>query len=525
MAKTNASIPQGTRDFGPDVVRKRDFIFDTIKNVFELYGFQPLETPAMENLETLMGKYGEEGDKLIYRILDSGNPFSKYFFEELVKWFEDISKRNEEFKKDYPKLSPEINFAELPLGKLNPESLEYISKIIIEHSPKLKNEVSGKALRYDLTIPFARYVAMNHGQLTYPFKRYQIQPVWRADRPQKGRYREFYQCDADVVGSVDLVTELELLKIYDQVFTELHVPNVEIRINSRAILKGLSKCLEAEEKIIEITSEIDKIDKVGIEKVKESLFKKGLNESQLDFLEKYLTIKGKDDAERINNLYDLFKSTGKFEYNTAYAEIFGRVRSIIDFSKFEGLRFKGTELKVDFALARGLNYYTGLIVEVKCSSVKIGSLGGGGTYHNLTALFGIDDLPGVGISFGVDRIYDVLDELDLFPKNLETAVQVLFFNLGSDPESNIAVGLNEVIKCMEIAGVLRSKGISCEIYPKSGVKFDKQFKYAQKKNIPYAIIIGQDELQKDSCQMKNLVTGHQSEIAIKDLIDFSFGSA
>jgi histidyl-tRNA synthetase len=519
MAKP--SLPQGTRDFGPEVVRKRNYILNTIRNVFELYGFQPLETPAMENIETLMGKYGEEGDKLIFRILDSGNSFQQEFFKGLFKYVLD-------FRSQIVHANPNIfhfeSFEFLENLINHPTVITSLSKQLQEdkdlnkrYLSKFKNEVSSKALRYDLTIPFARYVAMNHGQLTFPFKRYQIQPVWRADRPQKGRYREFYQCDADVVGSVDLITELELLKIYDTVFERLNLPEVEIRINSRTVLKALAACINDQDRFLDVTTTIDKLDKIGIEKVKEELLIKGFNKNQIIFIEKYLNVTGNTELEKINNLFSLFQETGVVVNPDAYAITVGRLRSLIEFSSFSF-----TKLKVDFTLARGLNYYTGLIVEVKCNAVKIGSIGGGGTYHNLTELFGIPNLPGVGISFGVDRIYDAVEELGLFPKELDINTQVLFFNLGRDESNNTTVGLNEVLKCVELAEELRKQNIRCEIYPKSGVKFDKQFKYAEKKGIPFVVIIGEEEIKTGSYKLKNIVTGEQKDLTKEELLDFSF---
>lgn len=455
MAKVKVGIPQGTRDFSAEVVKKRQYIFNTIRNVFELYGFQPLETPAMENLETLMGKYGEEGDKLIFKILNNGleNP-SK--FEQTRNAFEKILE-----------------------GKNNPNITE-------------------RALRYDLTIPFARYVAMNHGQLTFPFKRYQIQPVWRADRPQKGRYREFYQCDADVVGSNSLLNEVELVNIYATVFKQLSI-EVEIKINSRKILAALAEVCGGAEKLTDITVAIDKLDKIGIEKVKEELVQRGLNENQINIIEQYLLIDG-NNVERLNKLKKLIgnnelgnKGIEEIEYVLTHCQL-----SIVN-------------CQLDFTLARGLNYYTGIIFEIKAKNVQMGSIGGGGRYDDLTGLFGVPNIPGVGISFGVDRIYDVMEELKLFPETLSTSTQVLFFNLG------IEVGK----KAFHLMQQLRSKNIRCELFHETS-KFDKQFKYAEKKNIPYAIIIGSKELTENTCVVKNLSNGTQQTITQEALTLFSF---
>ncbi|MBK6383231.1 MAG: histidine--tRNA ligase [Chitinophagaceae bacterium] len=455
MAKP--SLPQGTRDFGPDIVRKRTYILNTIRPVFELYGFQPLETPAMENLDTLMGKYGEEGDKLIFKILNNGL---------------DNKEKEKQAREDFEKVL---------LGKNT-------------------KGITERALKYDLTIPFARYVAMNHGQITFPFKRYQIQPVWRADRPQKGRYREFYQCDADVVGSNSLLNEMELASIYHEVFTRLGLTTYELKINHRKILTALAEICGGANKITDITIAIDKLDKIGLEKVKEELSQRGLVPEQINFIEKYLSIKGKNE-DVLTALKTLLgnNETGKIgieeiEYLLA------------------NLKQQAVNITIDPTLARGLNYYTGVIFEAKApADVKIGSIGGGGRYDDLTGLFGVPNIPGVGISFGVDRIYDVLEELDLFPADVHTGTQVLFFNLG-EAESKLAFNLMQQ---------LRQKGVRSELYHEQA-KFDKQFKYAEKKNIPFVIIIGEKELQETTCNIKNLATGQQETISTGSLLTYSF---
>ena len=489
------SLPQGTRDFGPDVVRKRQYILNTIKTVFELYGFQPLETPAMENIETLMGKYGEEGDKLIFRILDSGNPFNKEFFQSLLQSIQNKLQLSEAVRKR---------------DNLEPLSIEdYKRNLIDAHNslledkneqniylPKLKNETSGKALKYDLTIPFARYVAMNHNQLTFPFKRYQIQPVWRADRPQKGRYREFYQCDADVVGSNSLINEVELANIYNDAFQKLGIKNYELRINSRKILTALAEIAGGADKMIDITIAIDKLDKIGIEKIKVELAGRGLSRNQIAAIENYLNING-SNAEKISAIKKMFGDSA-----TAQQGI----------EQIEFLVNSAPDVIVDFTLARGLNYYTGIIFEAKApAEVKIGSIGGGGRYDDLTGLFGVPNIPGVGISFGVDRIYDVMEELKLFPQTIEIGSRVLFFNLGAE-ESQTAYYLLQQ---------LRHKGIASEIYHEP-TKFDKQFKYAEKKNIPFAIIIGSKEIETKTCVIKDLRSGEQRSVAFDELSQFSF---
>lgn len=447
-----AGIPQGTRDFNAATVQKRNYIFQTIQTVFELYGFQPLETPAMENLDTLMGKYGEEGDKLIFKILNNGldNPAKQ---EQIVADFNKILE-----------------------GKNN-------------------KGITERALRYDLTIPFARYVAMNYGQLTMPFKRYQIQPVWRADRPQKGRYREFYQCDADVVGSNSLLNEVELTAIYATVFERLQLP-VEIRINSRKILAGLAELCGGQEIMAPITVAIDKLDKIGIEKVKEELSQRGITQDQILIIEKYLSIDGANE-EKIAQLKQLMgnnptaiKGIEELEYILAYHS-----------NKYQ------SKIVVDFTLARGLNYYTGVIFEIKAIGAQMGSIGGGGRYDDLTGLFGVPNVPGVGISFGVDRIYDVLEELQLFPEAVQKSTRVLFFNLG----------IEEHQTAFHLMQELRERGIAAELYHEQS-KFDKQFKYAEKKQVPYVVIIGSTELTEGTCIIKNIVTGEQKTILQQELV-------
>ena len=448
-------LPQGTRDFSAAVVRKRNYIFQTIKNVFELYGFQPLETPAMENLDTLMGKYGEEGDKLIFKILNNGldNPSKQ---EQIIADFQKVLEG------------------------------------------KNTKGITERALRYDLTIPFARYVAMNYGQLTLPFKRYQIQPVWRADRPQKGRYREFYQCDADVVGSNSLLNEVELTNIYATVFDQLGIP-VEIRINSRKILAALAEVCGGADKMIDITVAIDKLDKIGIEKVKEELTERGLNNDQISIIEKHLSITGTSD-EKIIQLESLIGN------NEIGQQGIIEIKHVLSNSQLSTIN---CQLIPDFTLARGLNYYTGIIFEVKALNVQMGSIGGGGRYDDLTGLFGVPNVPGVGISFGVDRIYDVMEELQLFPDTVQIGSKVLFFNLG-EAESKNAFSLLQQ---------LRQSGIAGELFHEQS-KFDKQFKYAEKKNIPFVIIIGSKEMENGTCVVKDLQKGTQEEMSQTSLVKY-----
>ena len=451
------SLPQGTRDFNAVTVQKRQYIFQTIRSVFASFGFSPLETPAMENVETLMGKYGEEGDKLIFKILNNGldNPQKK---EQTLQGFDKILEG------------------------------------------KSSSNITERALRYDLTIPFARYVAMNHGALTFPFKRYQIQPVWRADRPQKGRYREFYQCDADIVGSESLLNEVDLVALYITAFERLNLP-VEIKINNRKILLALAEICGGSDKLIDLTIAIDKLDKIGWEKVQLELSAKGFSNEQQTTIQTYLNIEGSNE-EKIKKLATLLGENASGQAGIA------ELNYVLNYHTQTGM---AKHLVADFTLARGLNYYTGLIFEVKAIDAQMGSIGGGGRYNDLTSLFGVPNIPGVGISFGVDRIYDVMEEKNLFPASVEQTTQVLFFNLGE----------NEALQSYQLMLALRNKKIACEIYPEKS-KFDKQFKYAEKKNIPTIVIIGSDELAEKKCTIKNLATGHQATITFEALIDFNF---
>ena len=451
MAKP--SIPQGTRDFSAETIRKRNFILQNIKSVFELYGFQPLETPAMENLDTLMGKYGEEGDKLIFKILNNGL---------------NDPKNSDKARAGFDKLMEGKNTSDL----------------------------TERALKYDLTIPFARYVAMNHGQLSFPYKRYQVQPVWRADRPQKGRYREFTQCDADVVGSTSLLNEIELCNIYHTAFSNMGLTNYELKINSRKMLAALAEICGGADKLIDITVAIDKLDKIGLEKVKEELTQRGLNDLQIKTIENYLLISGSNE-EKIAAAQDLFAG------NDTAAKGIEELRYV-------SLHSAHVHLSIDFTLARGLNYYTGIIFEVKApDTVKIGSIGGGGRYDDLTGLFGVPNIPGVGISFGVDRIYDVLEELHLFPAGLQSTTKALFFNMGAEESLFAFTQMQQ----------LRQAGIACELFHEPA-KMDKQFKYADKKFIPFAIIIGTQEIENRQAMVKNLGTGEQQKISLDQLVSF-----
>lgn len=449
MSTNKPSIPKGTRDYSPQEMAKRNYIFDTIRSVFKTFGYQPIETPAMENLSTLMGKYGEEGDKLLFKILNSGN---------------------------YLKGIPETLFTEDNVNSLAVKLCE-------------------KGLRYDLTVPFARYVVQHRNEITFPFKRYQIQPVWRADRPQKGRYREFYQCDVDVIGSKSLLNEVELIQIIDIVFTKLNI-NVAIKLNNRKILSGIADVIGESDKLIDITVAIDKIEKIGLDAVKQELLGKGVSQSAIEQLQPILTLTG-TNAEKLEQLSQILA--------TSETGINGVSELKTIFTYINNLDLK-QEVQLDLSLARGLNYYTGAIFEVKAKDVEIGSITGGGRYDNLTGIFGLKDVSGVGISFGADRIYDVLTSLDLFPKSTEKGTQVLFVNLGEQ----------EVACSLQIVTNLRQQGIVTEIYPDQ-IKLAKQFDYANKKSIPFVAIIGENEMDKNIITLKNMLQGTQQEVAVKDI--------
>ncbi len=445
------SIPKGTRDFTPVETARRNYIFNTIQNVFALFGYRPIETPAMENLSTLMGKYGEEGDKLLFKILNSGD------------WMRGLS----------PEAVAEGNY------------------------PAYTPKVSEKGLRYDLTVPFARFVVQHRNELQLPFKRCQIQPVWRADRPQKGRYREFYQCDADVVGSDSLLNEVELLQMIDTVFDRLGI-RVAIKLNNRKVLAGIAELIGAPDKIVDITVAIDKLDKIGLEAVNAELIERGLSQQAVDALQPILAINGTLD-ERLSRLEALLKDseTGRLGVD--------ELKFVISHTAALGLK---AELDLDVSLARGLNYYTGTIIEVKALDVAIGSITGGGRYDNLTGVFGMPGLSGVGISFGADRIYDVLNTLDLYPKETEVASTVMFVNLGE----------SEAMESLKAIRRLRAKGISCEIYPDEA-KMKKQFAYADALHIPYVAIIGESELAEGKITLKNMTDGTQCQYDAENLAD------
>lgn len=445
------SIPKGTRDFSPEEMSKRNYIFDTIRSVYNLYGFQQIETPAMESLQTLMGKYGEEGDKLLFKILNSGDYLNKLSDEELIE----------------------------------------------RNSLRLASKLCEKGLRYDLTVPFARYVVMHRDELQLPFKRYQIQPVWRADRPQRGRYREFYQCDADVVGSDSLLNEVELMQIVDTVFTRFGI-RVQIKINNRKILTGIAEVIGEADKIIDITVAIDKLDKIGLDNVNKELADNGLSAEAIEKLQPILSLSGTNE-EKLDTISGVLSAS---EIGLKGVE---ETRFILDTLNNVGLN---NEIQLDLTLARGLNYYTGAIFEVKALDTPMGSITGGGRYDNLTGIFGMPGLSGVGISFGADRIFDVLNTLDLYPEDAVTSTKLLFINFGQ----------TETAYCLPIVSKARAAGIQTEMYP-DAAKMKKQMNYANAKHIPFVAITGENEIAEGKVMLKNMVTGEQQMVTPDELIE------
>ena len=451
MAQT-PSIPKGTRDFSPEIMVKRNYIFDTIKSVFKLYGYMPLETPAMEHLSTLMGKYGEEGDKLLFKILNSGD-----------------------FIGDVPE-----------------------SELLERNSLRLTNRIAEKGLRYDLTVPFARFVVQHQNELTFPFKRYQIQPVWRADRPQKGRYREFYQCDVDVVGSDSLLHEAELVQMVDEVYRRLNI-RVRLLMNNRKILAGIAETIGYPDRLTDITVAIDKMDKIGLENVNAELREKGISAEAVEKLQPILNLEG-GNAEKLEKLRHVLQAS---ETGLKGIEELEKVFGYLDGVGVE------TEVRLDLTLARGLSYYTGAIFEVKALDVQIGSITGGGRYDDLTGIFGLKNMSGVGISFGADRIFDVMQQLDLFPKQDNTATtRLLFVNFGEQEERY----------CLPLLKKLRAAGINTEIYPEAA-KMKKQMGYADKKGIPFVAIVGENEMQRSTVSLKDMASGEQTELRPEELIE------
>ncbi len=449
MAVQKPSIPKGTRDFSPSEMVRREYIFSNIRDVFRLFGFQPLETPSMENLTTLTGKYGDEGDQLIFKILNSGN------------------------------------------------YLDGVDQSLMSDAKKLAPKIAEKALRYDLTVPFARYVVMNQHAITFPFKRYQIQPVWRADRPQKGRYREFYQCDADIIGSTSLLNEVELVQIFDEVFTRLNLPAV-IKINNRKILAAIAEVIGMKDNFIAFTVAIDKLDKIGTDGVIKELAEKGFSEDSLSNVRPLLSFNGTTD-EKLDLISRLIGS------NVTGAKGLEELRFIFDRSKKQ----KKCRLELDITLARGLNYYTGTIFEVKADAGTLtSSICGGGRYDDLTGIFGLPNISGVGISFGADRIYDVLQELDLFPAEISSSTRILFVNFGEAEQEH----------CFNLVSLLRENGIPSELFPDAGAKMKKQMSYADAKKIPFVALIGSDEMEKNLITLKNMSSGEQQSITYEGLL-------
>ena len=443
--KGNIQVPKGTRDFTSKVMFRRNYIFKKVKSCFERYGYAPIETPAMENIETLIGKYGQEGDRLIFKVLNSG---------------------------------------------------DFLSKTTIDNtttSKSLSKDISNKALRYDLTVPFARFVVNNKNEITFPFKRYQMQNVWRADRPQKGRFREFYQCDADVIGSKSLLNEIELIQLCDDIFTSLNIPNIQILINNRKILSAMIELMSASEYFDQFVIILDKIDKIGVENVKKELIKLGLDVEKINLLDNFLNIK---------NINDISSLVNQTELGNKGVEELDFILKLI-----KSLGLKSSELKFDISLARGLDYYTGSIFEVKSLDVNIGSIAGGGRYDDLTSIFGLKDVSGVGISFGIDRIYLVMEELGLFPTDIDTSSKVLFLNFG-EIEANY---------CFKYLNELRENNISSELYPNND-KIKKQMNYANNKGVQFVVMIGEDEMKSGQLTTKNMSTGEQKVMSISEFI-------
>ncbi len=449
------SIPKGTRDFSPAEIAKRDYILNIVKKHFKVFGFQPIETPSFENSDTLMGKYGEEGDRLIFKILNSGDFMSKV------------------------------------------DDVTYSSK----NSKSLTPKISEKALRYDLTVPFARYVVMHQNEIDFPFKRYQIQPVWRADRPQKGRFREFYQCDADVVGAKSLLQEVELIQLYDAVFTDLNLEGVTIKLNNRKILAGIAEVIGAKDNLINFTVALDKLDKIGVGGVQKEMLTKGISEQAISKAAPLFSLTGSNT----NQLATLKNFLADSEQGKSGVEDLEYIISTIN-----ELGLQNTKLALDVTLARGLNYYTGAILEVTApDGVQMGSIGGGGRYDDLTGIFGLKDVSGVGISFGLDRIYLVLDELGLFPETLDKSLDVLCINFGE----------KESMTALKLVGNLRKQGIAADVYP-SHAKMQKQMKYANNRNVPYVILIGEKEMTNNSFVVKNMASGQQNTYSLENPTEF-----
>lgn len=493
------TIPSGMRDFSPTDVVKRQYIFNTIRSVFEKYGYQPIETPTMENLSTLEGKYGEEGDRLLFRIIDSGDFFSNIHNNEFEKKITEIDSsigmKEDEKRKwstEHREVTAEFDFnLKVAMFDFQIQMLKARRLILAT------KEISKKGLRYDLTVPFARYVVMHQHEITFPFKRYQVQPVFRADRPQRGRYREFYQCDADVVGSDSLINEMELIRMYDEVFDRLGI-QVIIKLNNRKILAGMAERADAMDKFTDITLAIDKLDKIGLQGVRQELIKKELTESQLQLIEKFFTIRG-TARQMIEAASDMLqqsatgmKGVEELQKIYQYLELSGPTKA---------------EVVIDFSLARGLNYYTGAILEVAPLNIRMGSIGGGGRYDDLTGIFGLKGVSGVGISFGADRIFDVMEELKLFPETVQAGTKVLFVHLD---EASLLYALPFVQQ-------VRAEGIAAELYPATD-KIKKQMKYAGDKDIPFVVLIGENERTTGKLTLRHMKSGEQEALSVGDVI-------
>tara|TARA_R110002049_G_scaffold302258_1_gene494987 strand:+ start:53752 stop:55398 length:1647 start_codon:yes stop_codon:yes gene_type:complete len=539
------SIPKGTRDFNPEQVAKRNYIFNTIRGAFEAFGFQPIETPSFENSDTLMGKYGEEGDRLIFKILNSGD-----YLKDLRKYDVKIAVRVSNFYGVYEKIAERLNddgykssfdevlddslsnyfrnekdeikfilkktflllkndfYSYFDRNRVEKEIVksdafqifynEYLEKEFL-NSNKKTELISEKALRYDLTVPFARYVVQHQNDIEFPFKRYQIQPVWRADRPQKGRFREFYQCDADVVGSDSLWQEVEFIQLYDSVFSALKLEGVTIKINNRKILSGIAEVIGASDKLIDFTVALDKMDKIGEEKVKEEMLSKGIPQAGIDTLKPLFTLSGSFESQ-IERLKTILKTS---EEGKKGIDELAFINAAIS-----ELGLTTATVQLDVTLARGLNYYTGAIFEVAApKTVQMGSIGGGGRYDDLTGIFGMNDVSGVGISFGLDRIYLVLEELNLFPETISKTVDVLFINFGD----------KEALFSLKAIKQLRLNGINAELYP-DAVKMKKQMNHANKRTIPFVVLVGEEEINSNTYTLKNMISGEQSKVSLEDLI-------
>ena len=508
MASIKPSVPKGTRDFSPTEMVKRNYIFDTIKGVFRKYGYQQIETPTMENSSTLMGKYGDEGDKLIFKVLDSGEFLEKSItiqkLKEILKLVSQTFEQRqlqentlEEISQDdLDILKPLIDSAKSKQSDLEKDINVFINSSLT--SKKLTPEISEKALRYDLTVPFARYVVQHQNEITFPFKRFQVQPVWRADRPQRGRYREFYQCDADVVGSDSLLNEAEFVMIYDEALSKLGLKDFSIKINNRKILSGIAQIIDKADNIIDLTVAIDKLDKIGLDGVIKELLERGFTQADIEKIKPVILLEG-SNTEKLQSLREALAASeiglkGCDEIETV-------------FNYIKSCPLQTAKLELDITLARGLNYYTGAIFEVKTNEVNMSSIGGGGRYDDLTGMFGLKGLTGVGISFGADRIYDVLEELDLFPAAANQSTQVLICNFDKEGE----------LYGLPLLQQLRRQNINAELYP-AGAKIKKQMEYANNKNIPYTVVIGSDEMQSGLLSFKNMTTGEQERLTADEIV-------